>query len=305
MFFYNPWIDNPDKILSMKSKVFLLFSLLLLTVSLTMVSCGDEKEEDNPKPEASLTAKIDGIDWVATETGASYAQNKFNLTGKKGDVILTFTLSNIAESGKGAFPLSTTNVSALYDPTLGVSAFTSNANGGGIGNVTITAVDKQDSTVTGIFSATVINPVNGNTKEISNGKFSHIRYTTTLPETSGNTMSAKVDGTLWEPPRVFGYTVNNRISIYGTTQDGSRSLSVTFSPTIAPGTYSISTFGEVAGSYNPNATTFMGADSGSLTITEHDISGKRITGTFSFEASVLGGTGTASITEGTFSVGYP
>ncbi len=82
-------------------------------------------------------------------------------------------------------------------------------------------------------------------------------------------------------------------------------MGITVPDTVKAGTYSLSSIGDYTAQYNPNSSTFLGAVSGSLTITEHDPVGKTIKGTFNFEAEELTNPANkASITEGVFNVTY-
>lgn len=75
---------------------------------------------------------------------------------------------------------------------------------------------------------------------------------------------------------------------------------------ITEGTYDLGTpgFADYGAQYNIDDRTFLGAESGQVTITKHDKGVKIIEGTFFFEAKELAGSAMASLIEGRFMVSY-
>lgn len=135
---------------------------------------------------------------------------------------------------------------------------------------------------------------------------------TTTPVTFTPSFSAKVDGVNFNETiyTATESTAQGRISIAASENNSFPSIGMSFSNTIAPGTYSFNGF-TVIGLYNVSQQTsgmYSTANgSGTLTITSHDTANDKIVGTFSFVANPAPGSGASgshNITEGSFSAQY-
>jgi len=141
------------------------------------------------------------------------------------------------------------------------------------------------------------------------GRFENIPIRTELGSVNDfNNISVNVDDVLFEPVSVTALIdpFSNNISIIGTAAMGIPSVGLFLPQDIIEGTYDLGTpgFAEYGAQYNIDSMTFLGAESGQVTITRHDIGVKIIEGTFFFEAAELTGGETASLTEGSFMVTY-
>ncbi len=262
-----------------------------------------------------LRAKFNGTQWVANRmAAAARVGGLINITGFSIDSkVLTITLK---DSGVHQYTIdlnSATNAAALVDSSLAdKSAFTtnqgSNASASG-GTLTITAIDVVNKKMSGTFSFKVFRFVDGLQRSVTEGSFTNISYSTTLPPANTNDLfTVKIDGAVYTPPTILGLAVTalGNIAINGTDAQGVKTVALYFPINIVAGTYPLGSLGaDYYAQYNPNSTTFLLSTAGSLTITTHNTATKRITGTFNFTAASLFGTGAAVVlTEGKFAVSY-
>ncbi len=264
----------------------------------------------------NFKAKIDGTQWVADK----YAQGArigglINLTGLGLDKkTITITLK---DSGVHQYTLawdnSSSSAGAFTDSTLSdFTAFTSNAGDKpeeGGGTVNITSINEANKTMSGTFSFKAKRTSDNSYRTISEGVFTDLPYITSLPPTpSTDTLLVKIDGVSFTPISVYGVYVSllSSIAISGTDASASKTVGLNFPADIKAGTYTIgSIIDPYYGQYNPDASTYLSSDTGSLEILYHDPASKRIRGKFSFDASqFLGGGLKAKLTEGYFALTY-
>lgn len=112
-----------------------------------------------------------------------------------------------------------------------------------------------------------------------------------------------INGTEWTAPLVTGAAQAGFLSIIGTDNTGSQSLSILVSADIVAGTYDLGSASvSVIVSYSKGGTATYSPKSGKLVIREH--AGKRIKGTIEFVGEDLFNGGTATLTDGEFNVAY-
>lgn len=143
----------------------------------------------------------------------------------------------------------------------------------------------------------------------SNGTYygNQVVFTTTaIPTASTNLFSAKLNGTNFVPTILFIQKINltNSIAIVA-NRGGNEAISINFPADVKQGTYDFDPFGAYVGQYTANSTdgSFV-ATSGTITISAHDITNKRVIGTFYFTATSFTVPTTHQITQGTFNVKY-
>ncbi|KGO91903.1 DUF6252 family protein [Flavobacterium subsaxonicum] len=179
--------------------------------------------------------------------------------------------------------------------------------------IKIVEINTVNHTVTGTFKFTgarFTNPEDSesvaiDTIEFTNGSFTSIPYTADVVGPTNNSFFAKLDGADFIPTNITGYVAMDRISLVG-RRGPVENIGITVPSNITNGTYEISMFGNYVGIYilDSSTTGTFGANSGTLTITEHDTANNRIKGTFSFTATMFTSNDTHQITAGTFDVGY-
>jgi hypothetical protein len=257
----------------------------------------------------NFTAKIDGVQFVANKlTGATKALNVIAITGQASDGQLI--VLRVADSGVHVYTLdinSFTNAGA-YSKDNAV-AYTTNGGGTGAlsgGTLSVTTIDTVNKTLSGTFSIKVYRQIDSTQKIITAGVFNNISYATIAipPANSSDTFRVKVDGTQFPVFSIIGISVFNMINLSGSDQSVSKTVGVSFPSNVNAGSYTFTLFGpDYIGQYNVDAS-YLAAESGTLTILEHNITTKRIRGNFTFHASEVIGTKTSDLTEGYFSVVY-
>ena len=133
--------------------------------------------------------------------------------------------------------------------------------------------------------------------------------------TSQNVFFCKVDGVNYSPPHVTGFisTITNTLVLTGSTGTNAEQIQIFLPNDIAVGTYTqfydftadefIQMYYSPPNSQDADDDGF--ASSGQLVITEHDISGKRIKGTFNFVTDPsVNGSNIWNVSEGSFEIRY-
>jgi len=104
------------------------------------------------------------------------------------------------------------------------------------GSVNITTIDTANKTMSGHFSFKVHNQNDTTEKNFTEGSFTNIAYTNSLPIGGGgnDTLQAKISGTLWTAPTVFGLSANGQMVLTGVDIVTSKQIELTFPSTITP-----------------------------------------------------------------------
>lgn len=283
--------------------------------SLSMSSC--KKDDDSgttPTSKVAFTATIDGAAWTSTTTGATYRYGVFVLSGKSStgaSIILRVKpfAGNEMISPYMMFQGSTDNVGIYMESSVDSLAYATNqytSKPGDESMLTFSKFDAGTKTVSGTFTIKVKRLLDNKTKAIT-GTFTDIVYDDKIPPTPGKTMTAKVNGTTWTAASVVGTysSFTSSVLITGNASNGT-TIGLNIPTTATAGqTLTPSAFGSVRAQYNPTSSTYKTADSGSITITEHDKDAKVMKGTFNFVAvDPMGGGTSDNITAGSFVVVY-
>ena len=304
---------------------FLIFLVCALLSTSVLISCQKEIDFDpsnpaNPNPAnplvtGNLKAKIDGVQWNATKVaGAARMTGVINITGLSADrKLLTITLK---DSGVHRYILSdmTMNAAAFIDSN-DTNPFAMTTNQGNYpsqsgGEVNITSIDTVKKTMSGTFSFKLFRDMDSSRKTVTEGSFTNLAYTTTMPPSSAtDTFNVKIDGAAFVPASITGVSISmmNQIAVNATNASASKTVGLLFPINIAAGTYQFDFFGDYMGLYNPDTDPMHSKSSvsGTLTILEHNTTTKRIRGNFNFRAEeLLNPANFAMITEGYFSVKY-
>jgi len=306
-------------------KVF-LYGLMVLTGVIVFSSCQKEVDPSiiaNPTPPGAtgnLKAKIDGTQWVANSAeGASRMLGYISILGRSTD--RKYLQIALMDSGVHNYTLDnmSMNAASYIDSSLSNAVnFTTNQGigpGDAGGFVNITAIDVANKRISGTFAFRVFRQMDGAQRTLTEGSFTNLPYTTTLPPGNAtDTFKVKIAGTLWVPPTVFASKTPAappllpQIAITGTSADGTKSVGMFIPADITPGNYTFDLFGGIyLGLYNPDVDPnhSQGAMSGTLTILSHNTTTRRIRGNFSFHAeALLNASLNTELTEGYFSVTY-
>lgn len=285
----------------MKKSLFLSM-FAIATFSLVITSCKkDETEVENP-PTATMSATIDGVAWTADQSGCTVINGVTGVAGTQAQgQTITITVSKFKEGGYSLYYESQVNVGIVTD---GNVSYTTNSDQACNGQMYISEINTNDSTISGNFYFKAYSPFGKGFIEVTDGVFSNIPFTNELPPTPENSFEVDIDGTTFTPSSINATSAMGKIMITASDSQVSQTVGITVEKDIAVGTHEISFFGDVIGQYNIGTTILMSASSGTLVLTKHDQVQKVLEGTFDFEAEEFMGTNSASLTNGSFSISY-
>lgn len=278
-----------------------IFAAALLALA-ALAACN---KDSSSKPKASMTCKIDGVDWEARAdfAGITVQPGVTNLIGKAVDgTVVTITLQATAA---GTYPLLEGGDHAgVYLKPDGSGAFASNQGNDPTAQCKISSINTADSTMSGTFQFTAFRLIDGKKVVVTEGVFTDVPFVSEVSSSAAGTFSCKVNGTQFTPSLTFGTLNLGILQIGGSSSAGTPSVSLALDENIAVGTTDLDGFTNF-GQYNPNSSTFLQSTSGNVTVSKHDKAARKIVGTFDFEAAEFGGgPTTASITSGSFNISY-
>lgn len=292
----------------------LLPAFLILFTAIGFVSCESEpvdpvfldyEEENDPEVTGgSFTVNIDGEAFTATMAQASIAEGVIAIAGAAG------TNGENVSILVGNTAVGTYNDALLVYTPSAASEFgywNYNAEGESTGSVTITNIDTENQTISGVFNFTGYWSNDEEDFEpvmLTNGTFTNIPYTGSLENNDGEYLKANIDGVDKSYNTLFALTVGDNLNISGSVFEPNEVLQLRMPLNITPGTYQ---FGndisdDVSGEYNTPDISYESV-SGTLTIISNE--NGVIKGEFEFTAAeFFDETDTIEITNGEFNVGY-
>jgi len=298
-------------------------ALLLLSTMILLQACqrevGFDQDQDEPAVTGDFRAKIDGVQWVAdSAAAASIMAGRIGISGlSKSKKDLTISLE---DRGVGTYILNDTAFSAgaYVEWTLASPfAFTTNQ---GIpetdltNKVVITSIDQANKRISGTFSFITHRQMDGTQRTFTEGVFTNLKYSTTLPPASTtDTFRVKIAGSSWTPASITGIKIAvpgmpGQLGISASDATGSKGVGFFLPDNITPGSYTLDLFGGTyIGQYNPDndPAHSQGSVSGTLTVLEHNTTTKRIRANFNFRGeTILPPVIATDLTEGYFSIKY-
>lgn len=298
-------------------KITFLFAALGCAV--LFAGCNNEPEvTPTPTPvESQLKCKIGGVQFTSTAPSAIIQAGRLVIIATE-----TGTTKNILlQADESVAQVKTYNLLGggvdvgVYNPGGGEPAFVSAAAGtagSNNGNFKVTSVDATAKTMSGTFVFTAVGGPNGiTTVEVTEGTFTNIPYVLNPTTGNSNQFSLSVNGTAVTITEKSGSLLGGQLALSGTaTQTNSyKTVNMFLSPTVAPGVINASdgfgTFGYQEGPSPTSAVIYSPVTGNTITITEHNISTKRIKGSFNclnMTTSTAGG-GTRSLV-GNFDITY-
>lgn len=297
-------------------KKFIFFTAIVTAVIFSACQQEYDPFEGTPSPvTGDFRAKIDGVQFIAdSSAGASKIGGVIVITGN--DNAGKRIILRVADSGVHQYSFnreSMDNVAAYMESrSANSNAFATNQfeTGDIYGTLNITSIDTATKKMSGVFSVRVRRMMDNAEKTITEGVFNNLSYATQPPAPSGtDTFRVKINGTPFTYNLLSAVKTFGMIGISAADANGpmaTPSVGVTVPDVVVPGRYEFDIF-QYVGQYNPNASTYMTADTGSVTILEHNLTTKRIRGTFQFLADTAFSGPPASnilLTDGYFSVKY-
>jgi hypothetical protein len=298
-----------------------LFFIFSLSLVLSIIACQKEASFDPNNPNGSpatvsgnMKAKINGVQWTADKgAGAARFSGIINISGVSSDKkLITITLT---DSGVHRYILSdvTMNAGAFTDSSE-ANTFAYATNQGVYptqcgGEVNITSIDVANKTISGTFSFKIFRQMDGKGKTITEGSFTNMKYTTTMPQASTtDTFRVKINGTSWTPHSIMGSNVAGQLIVSATDATAAKAVGLIMPADVTPGTYNLDFFGMTyIGQYNPDSDPAhsKASMSGTLTVLENNKTTRRLRANFAFRGEeLLNPNNFASITEGYLSVKY-
>ena len=289
-----------------------LAGFLVLVSILIFSACQKEISPEvgtAPIASGSFKAKINGVQWEANSIKTATMQDGvivlYGLNTDKKSILL-----RVADSGVHNYAFhseSMSNAGLFIDSAVSPFAFTTNQWDveGNYGNLNITSIDTVRKTMSGTFSMQVYKNFDDTQRTITEGSFTKIVYTTQPPALSNtDSFRVKIAGLNFSYNLLTGINVFGRINV-AASQGVAPAVGLSLPDTIKVGQHSFDSFDHV-GIYNPTASLFLAADTGSVTILEHNIVTKRIRGNFHFLANTAYThlPPNINLTEGYFSVKY-
>jgi hypothetical protein len=186
---------------------------------------------------------------------------------------------------------------ATYINQFGTIFSTNNSNASGRVSLQLNG----DNTVSGTYNFVALTENDTDTVTFSRGFIFEVPIDGALDTSDGptpeaNTFTARINTIAFNPTMVNGEENGDQIVISGNTLD--RFIVLRFPETITPGTFDITTDGEVTAVFTNGDGDFE-AVTGSLTIIAHNTTEQRISGDFIFDT-----TNGFMITDGQFDVSY-
>jgi hypothetical protein len=290
-----------------------LSSILFAFGFLVFLSSCQKELDDTGSGSASgnFKAKIDGTWWVANKLATATKSFGFiTITGISADKKALRIL--LLDSGVHTYDVDAASVNtAIFIDSSGstIQTYTS-AQATLPGQVHISSIDTAHKTMSGTFSFKTHHQTDTTEKSFTEGSFTNISYSSSLP-IGGNptdTFHVKIGtAALWDAPVVLGVASGGQLAITGSDPTASKSVALTMSSTITPGIYNFSLTGTTLGIYVPDAdpNNIKISSLGTLTILEHNTTTKRIRGSFNFTASdIMNPLSFVLLTQGYFSITY-
>lgn len=282
--------------------------LIILTLILGFGSCKKDDSSSSPTTTASvMSAKIDGVSWtsLSNQTTSSILNHASTCTGIAADSSrINFTiLQNVALNGTYNIGFTSGNV-ATYATTSTSVVWLSNGDPTCTGTLKVTGLNPTTKRISGTFSFKGYRASDNTYKNITTGVFTNVPYQTGISNGS-NTFNVKIDNVNWVPTFITGYSSIGFINVEASGLGLDKSVLLFFPDTIMAGTYSLGGPNSFNAYYSPDTISTFIATNGTLSISSHNTTTKKIIGTFNFNAvDAIGGVTTHSITNGAFNIIY-
>lgn len=117
-----------------------------------------------------------------------------------------------------------------------------------------------------------------------------------------NKFSVKLDGQNYVSTKIYGYKATGLVTLFA--ESGTKKLRLLFDIDQAVGTYQMHAIQTPIGQYIPDGASYFLSDTGTVTISTHDLLNKIIKGTFSFSAKLDGNSTVYNFTDGSFDIKY-
>ncbi|WP_425422317.1 DUF6252 family protein [Phaeodactylibacter xiamenensis] len=274
-----------------------IFPMLLLAMLFTQ--CRDDVPTLNP--DGSMKAVIDGSSWQADVLEAAYVDGELALSGSTLDeraIVMGATIGDLQPQTVAFLPGSPDGLT--YTSVGGARTYVSNTAGGD-GFLRITAVDTAREWISGRFEARCYRLQEGGGVEITEGVFTKVPYTDTLPPIFSSGMRAVIDGATWTSDSVATALSDGQIRVQSLGENG-RQIRFRIPENADHGTYDLDPTGAFSAIFITMQSDTLSAESGTISIDLLNEDRRRLEGTFNFEAT--GSQQVVSLADGRFEINY-
>lgn len=294
-----------------------LFSLLVLTLFLSLVGCN--REPDIPLQgtvPVKMRCDIYGQNWQAVNYGASYINNIFTIVGQSWDgtlIKMKVRMPLATGLAAGTYPIDSTfkltSAEGIMMTPNSSTYYNSHNMWGGYLKITYNNTSTRE--ISGLFAFEVTDSVTGAYTRIEGGRFT-MNYVTEIPVYTSS-LNATINGTPWSNTQ-FGANLilvppinATQLQFTAFNTNDNRQFVFKTPVNLVPGTYTLGN----------SATTFQGRYSDGqgnilyptasdiITITSHNLIEKRIQGVFQMAAKdTFGVAQDVNIWNGNFDMQY-
>jgi hypothetical protein len=270
-----------------------LLSVLLFT------QCRDEGPALNP--DGSMKATIDGSSWQADVLEAAYVDGTLTLSGSSLDeraIVMGVAIGGLQPQTVAFLPGSPDGLT--YTSVGGARTYVSNTAGGD-GFLRITEADTAQEWVSGRFEARCYRLQESGGVEITEGVFTKVPYTDSLPPIFSSGLRAVIDGATWTSDSITTTLSDGQIQVQSLGENG-RQIHFRIPENADPGTYDLDLGGSFSATYITIQGDTLSAESGTLGIDLLDEDRRRLEGAFNFEAT--NGQQAVTLADGGFEINY-
>jgi hypothetical protein len=171
----------------------------------------------------------------------------------------------------------------------------------GDGFLRITEVDTAQEWISGRFEARCYRPQESGGVEITEGVFTKVPYTDSLPPIFSSGLRAVIDGATWTSDSITTTLSDGQIQVQSLGEND-RQIRFRIPENADPGTYDLDPTGSFSATYITSQGDTLSAESGTITIDLLNEDQRRLECTFNFEAT--GGQQAVILTDGSFEVNY-
>ena len=274
-----------------------IFPMLLLAMLFTQ--CRDDVPTLNP--DGSMKAAIDGSSWQADVLEAAYVDGELTLSGSTLDeraIVMGATIGDLQPQTVAFLPGSPDGLT--YTSVGGARTYVSNTAGGD-GFLRITAVDTAREWISGRFEARCYRLQEGGGVEITEGVFTKVPYTDTLPPIFSSGVRAVIDGATWTSDSVATALSDGQIRVQSLGENG-RQIRFRIPENAGHGTYDLDPTGAFSAIFITMQSDTLSAESGTISIDLLNEDRRRLEGTFNFEAT--GSQQVVSLADGRCEINY-
>jgi hypothetical protein len=274
-----------------------IFPMLLLAMLFTQ--CRDDVPTLNP--DGSMKAAIGGSSWQADVLEAAYVDGELTLSGSTLDeraIVMGATIGDLQPQTVAFLPGSPDGLT--YTTVGGARTYVSNTAGGD-GFLRITAVDTAREWISGRFEARCYRLQEGGGVEITEGVFTKVPYTDTLPPIFSSGVRAVIDGATWTSDSVATALSDGQIRVQSLGENG-RQIRFRIPENADHGTYDLDPTGAFSAIFITMQSDTLSAESGTISIDLLNEDRRRLEGTFNFEAT--GSQQVVSLADGRFEINY-